>query len=818
MRAGVAAALLLACLASAQALYSSKDNVVTLTEKNFDELVHQGDAVVAVEFYAPWCGHCKALAPHWKKVATNLAGMAVVGAVDCDDKGNARLCASHEIQSFPTIKIFGAQKTKNPYTGAITRVGELFWGTRTAKPIVDAVIGAMTDQHIRHLKTSEELAAFRGGSEVSKVVLLTEKAETTALYKALSMQLHAGLDFAQVYLPLGKEVAAALEVEGPYPALLVIKAEGGGVERYEGELKAPALLDFLAGFSDKAKASSSDKKKEQAKAGGKEKPDKVKTLSWEEAVGLDAKEDMALLALLAGGSEACAEAEKAFRAAAADMQEVVAAAVVHVEGAQLEQAARYGADVASIAGEAGEGKCAQRVVLLPFGAEKAELDDYAVYSGGALEGKALQAWVTAAMPAFTTEVTPHNLQYFLSATAPIKPRSGDDDDDEDDEELGADALGKPMPPKLLLFTNKDEAPGVYKALALNFRQHSQKGVAFGWVRAGDDDNKGIVANMKPRTIPGLMMMIPMPQQLPNGQIQFQMGGQHYHGPLKYNSIAQWVEGMLSLLGQMAGVKPGADVEVPELAGDADLQAHCVDKGAGVCIIGLMDPASGHHASAAAALKAVAGKRAGEPLHFSTLDARKYRSFLSALGVLASDTPTVVALSASRMRYAAMPTKLGASDGGAAGEAVLDKFVDGVLGGRVRTQPLQELPRLVAGEGDAPGGSSGFGGSDHGDAGEADSGQCTMPPPGATPGSSCGGGGEEGSNAVAEPVEDEFDLSDIMSEEVSGEAALSNEEKLRRIEEQLKEEEAAAKKAAKKSKKKSKKKKSSKKKGGEDGEL
>lgn len=60
---------------------------------------------IHTEFYAPWCGHCKALAPHWKKVASNLAGMAVVGAVDCDDKSNAKLCAAHEIQSFPTIKV-----------------------------------------------------------------------------------------------------------------------------------------------------------------------------------------------------------------------------------------------------------------------------------------------------------------------------------------------------------------------------------------------------------------------------------------------------------------------------------------------------------------------------------------------------------------------------------------------------------------------------------------------------------------------------------------------------------------------------------------
>lgn len=69
---------------------------------------------------------------------------------------------------------------------------------------------------------------------------------------------------------------------------------------------------------------------------------------------------------------------------------------------------------------------------------------------------------------------------------------------------------------------------------------------------------------------------------------------------------------------------------------------------------------------------------------------------------------------------------------------------------------------------------------------ADSGQCTMPPPGAQPGSGCGG--SSGSSSTSETdvaVEDEFDLSEIMGEEVEGaEAVLSKEEKMRLVEEQL----------------------------------
>lgn len=53
---------------------SGGDDVVELTDSNFDKLVLNSEDIWLVEFYAPWCGHCKNLAPHWAAAASELKG------------------------------------------------------------------------------------------------------------------------------------------------------------------------------------------------------------------------------------------------------------------------------------------------------------------------------------------------------------------------------------------------------------------------------------------------------------------------------------------------------------------------------------------------------------------------------------------------------------------------------------------------------------------------------------------------------------------------------------------------------------------------
>ena len=81
------------------ALADKESDVISLSATNFNELVTP-EPIILVEFFAPWCGHCKALAPKYEEAATVLKEKNIkLAKVDCVEE--AELCQSKGVQGYP---------------------------------------------------------------------------------------------------------------------------------------------------------------------------------------------------------------------------------------------------------------------------------------------------------------------------------------------------------------------------------------------------------------------------------------------------------------------------------------------------------------------------------------------------------------------------------------------------------------------------------------------------------------------------------------------------------------------------------------------
>jgi len=105
----VVLALALVCLVAGQ--FDDEDDfggedVISLTKDNFREVLEANDYLF-VWFYAPWCGHCKQMAPHMEKLAVEMAGKVAVAKVDGTEETD--LMEEFGIQAFPQMRLFKFQ-------------------------------------------------------------------------------------------------------------------------------------------------------------------------------------------------------------------------------------------------------------------------------------------------------------------------------------------------------------------------------------------------------------------------------------------------------------------------------------------------------------------------------------------------------------------------------------------------------------------------------------------------------------------------------------------------------------------------------------
>jgi thiol oxidase len=92
-------------------LFEHSFHVIQLSNESFQEqVIDAKDQVWLVDFYSPWCPHCRRFAPEWENVASYYASskMMHVGSVDCTQ--NSQICDQEEVMGYPTIKLFHVPK------------------------------------------------------------------------------------------------------------------------------------------------------------------------------------------------------------------------------------------------------------------------------------------------------------------------------------------------------------------------------------------------------------------------------------------------------------------------------------------------------------------------------------------------------------------------------------------------------------------------------------------------------------------------------------------------------------------------------------
>ena len=91
---------------------------LTLNDSNFEGTIKKSQLIV-VDFWAPWCGPCRAVSPVIEQLATELAGKALFGKLNVDE--NPVVSSTFGIQSIPTIAIFKNGKMVDGFVGAASK-------------------------------------------------------------------------------------------------------------------------------------------------------------------------------------------------------------------------------------------------------------------------------------------------------------------------------------------------------------------------------------------------------------------------------------------------------------------------------------------------------------------------------------------------------------------------------------------------------------------------------------------------------------------------------------------------------------------------
>jgi len=204
-----------------------EDGVWVLNKDNFEQTIASNDYVL-VEFYAPWCGHCKKLAPEYAKAAQQLAEKkSPILLANVDATKENELASKYGVKGYPTLKFF---KNGNPvdYTGGRTTDTIIAWvEKKSGPPAVSLANPEASKKFIEDNKVA--VIGFFKNKESDEAKAFLSAADT--------------MEDAKFGITSEDEVFKAHEVEGD--KIVLFKQFDEGREDFDGKYEVAEISTFV---------------------------------------------------------------------------------------------------------------------------------------------------------------------------------------------------------------------------------------------------------------------------------------------------------------------------------------------------------------------------------------------------------------------------------------------------------------------------------------------------------------------------------------------------------------------------------------------
>jgi len=207
--------------------FEKDGDVLVLTDDNIESAIKENEFIL-IEFYAPWCGHCKSLAPEYAKAATILSKLdnpIPIAKVDATEE--TKFATKLGVRGYPTLKWYS------------NGVASEFNGGRTASEIV-SWIKKKTGPAYKTLDSQASLDSFKDGADVVVVGFLEAGSDAFAAFEGAARQ-SEDVEFAVL---ASSEVAA--QAGASFPSIVLYKKFDEGQAVFDGESTAAAISSFVS--------------------------------------------------------------------------------------------------------------------------------------------------------------------------------------------------------------------------------------------------------------------------------------------------------------------------------------------------------------------------------------------------------------------------------------------------------------------------------------------------------------------------------------------------------------------------------------------